>query len=843
MRSIQFLKENWSIAQLDPQEKLDFSVLPNLKWLNVPKFPMQVQDVLLHEGLLPQEVLVGWCDEAKWIAEYDWVYQCEFEAECCDRPTMLRMMGVDTVADIYLNGEKISNHDDFFLPNETDVTGKLQKKNVLTVHFHNIEGEMPKYYYNPEWEGLVDHWKVLRKPGHDRVQDIPHGSNYQGAHPYFTPIGLYDDVKLDYMDSAAICGDHIVTELTQNYYVGHVKTEIDIQRFAEGEDLRATFMLEDEDGTLIRKTSIAVGDQETVSAILSVNEPKLWYPRGFGEHPLYRITVSLGRADAAGKVCEIDRLSKLVGFKDVQMVGDLQFVINGKNVRLWGGSMDPFQGYTHVWQPDRVDRLLLLVENAHMNTLRCWGEGIPYKDEFYEETDRRGILVWQEFFLGFNAYPDDDNYRKYIRAEGEYLVKRIRHHASLLMWCGGNETRMGSEFTDRNRPFYGEVLVTKDLPEIVARLDPGRYYHEGSPSIGRWANDPEVGDHHTYDCVWQYHGTEYPNFVSEHIRTSPPVMHSLKAIVREEDFWPEDYTGMLTYQDRFPLPPSWMERVNWTSNMHLKTGPIWEYYDANTPEEMLYRFGASYAQEMRDGLERVRMGSREGGLGRKRRSRGHFSCKLNDTWPKCYCAVIDFFGEGYMPYYATKRGQEPVLVCFDNHDSINLWLVNDSAEDIKGTVTFALFNPATNQFSEQKDIPVFMPQGEGDIVLNLDYLYFFPKNYLLYAKFTDENGVIRNFAIDSVDVERHQRFPEAKLDVHIEGDELVITTDKYARCIEIYGNEDGDQFGWLFEDNFFDLLPGDTKRIKILGRHTKGVITLKPHYSPNQETLQYQLEK
>lgn len=841
MKTTQLLKEYWTLAKIHPQEKLDFGLLPTLEWLNLPTFPMQVQDVLLHEGLLPKEVLVGWCDQAKWIAEYDWVYQCHFEAKDCDCPACLHMMGVDTVADIYLNGEPIANHDDFFLPCETELTGKLQKNNVLTVHFHNIEGEMPKYFYNPEWEGMVDHWKVLRKPGHDRVQDIPHGSNYQGAHPYFTPIGLYDDVKIDYMDSAAICSDHIRTELSNNYYTGHVKSTVGIRRFQRNEALRVVFQLAEEDGTLLCEDAQAPGKDDRVSGILSISQPKLWYPRGFGEHPLYRLTIKLFRVNQDGSMDELDELTKTIGFKDVQMVGDLAFVINGKKVRLWGGSMDPFQGFTHVWQPERVERLLLLVENAHMNTLRCWGEGIPYKDVFYEEADRRGILIWQEFFLGFNAYPDDDHFRKYIRAEGECLVKRLRHHVSLLMWCGGNETRMGSEFTDRKRPFYGEVLVTKDLPEIVARLDPGRYYHEGSPSMGRWANDPESGDHHTYDCVWQYHGTEYPNFVSEHIRTSPPVMHSLKAIVREKDFWPKDSSSLFTYEDAFPLPPSWMERVNWNSNMHLKTGPIWEYYDAKTPEEMLYRFGAAYAQEMRDGLERVRMGSREGGLGRKRRSRGHFSCKLNDTWPKCYCAVIDFFGEGYMSYYATKRGQEPVLVCFDNHDTINLWLVNDSAEEVRGTVTFALFDPLKNCFVEKREIPAVMPQGESDIVLNLDYLHFFPKSYLLYAKFTDEDGKILNTSIDCVDIERHQRFPNAKLDVQIDGDELIITTDQFAHCVEIYGNEDGDEFGWLFEDNYFDLLPGDIKRVRILGRHKKGIITLKPHYSKNKETLKYNL--
>lgn len=825
MKTTRKITENWSVAQLIPQDKLELSQLDSLNWLELSHFPMQVQDVLLEKGLLPQEVLVGWCDEAKWISEYDWVYHCTFVGDAQSPFIKLRMMGVDTIADVYLNGELIASHDDFFLPCEVDVTGKVRKNNDLVVHFHNIEGEMPKYYYNPDWEGLVDHWKVLRKPGHDRVQDIPNGSNYQGAHPFFTPIGLYDDVLIEYIDKASITGHHITTDLSKSYDNGFVNVQIKVDQLNAADRLTAVAEVYNDDGALCASACAAIVNG-SAKMTLGITRPSLWYPRGFGTQPLYHLSVALKEENGA----TADELFKTIGFKDVQMVGDMNFVINRKKVRLWGGSMDPFQGYTHVWQPDRVDRLFLLVENAHMNTLRCWGEGIPYKDEFYEECDRRGILVWQEFFLGWNAYPDTDQFRDYIRRESIYLIKRLRHHVSLLMWCGGNETRMGAEYTDRTRPFYGEVLQTQDLPALVNELDPGRYYHESSPSRGRWANDPLEGDYHTYDCIWQYPDSEYPNFVSEHIRTSPPVMHSLKAIVKEKDFWPEGYTGMQTYNDRFPLPNGWMERVNWNSFMDLKTGPIGEFYDANTPEELLYKFAAAYGQEMRDGLERVRMGSKEGGLNRVHRSRGHFSCKLNDTWPKCYCAVIDYFGEGYIPYYATLRAQEPILLCFDNHDSINLWLVNDSAEDIEGTVTFALFDPIRNIFTNDISFPVRMPQGEGDIIHNLDYLHFFRKYNLLYARFVSSNGKTY-FTVDTVDIERHQRFPDAKLNVTLEGDELVITTDLYAHCISITAQENGDEFGWLFTDNYFDLLPGDVKRVRILGRHSKGTIRLKAHYA------------
>ena len=187
------------------------------------------------------------------------------------------------------------------------------------------------------------------------------------------------------------------------------------------------------------------------------------------------------------------------------------------------------------------------------------------------------------------------------------------------------------------------------------------------------------------------------------------------------------------------------------------------------------------------------------------RSKGHFSCKLNDTWPKIYCAVIDYFQEGYIPYYATKQAQEPVLVCFDiRTETINLWLVNDSAEDIRGTVTFRLFSLPENRFVSEKVVDASMPQGGADIVLNLDYLQHFRKYHLLYACFKNEAGEVVNYSIDFVDIERHISFPDARLEVRTEGNALLITTDRFARCVEISGNDDGDEFGWRFEDNYFE---------------------------------------
>lgn len=847
MKTKVILDTNWRLAQLPaPSDSLDGWEEDKAEWLPVHEMPAEVHDIFLQNKLLSEDMLVGWCDEGNWITACDWVYRCEFESRQHEGKVYLHCKGLDTIVDVYLNGKRIAEHDDFYLPCRVEITDIIQEKNILLFHFHNIFDAMDKGYYDPEWEGMVDKWKVLRKPYHDQPYQLEDGSDYQGAHRYHTPVGIYDEIYIEYADAAQITEDHIQAKVSEDYKKGEVMLALSGIR----DGLTAcgiTAYLFDPEDRLIDTQILDVycgGEEWTAKGLLKTDKPRLWYPRGFGEQPLYKVKIELHKKESISSV--YDSLEKKIGFRRVQMAGTFDYKINGKIVRLWGGSMDPFQGITHCWRRDRALRLLDMVENANMNTLRCWGEGgIPYSEEFYDEADRRGILIWQEFFIGYGAYPENHEYREKCVAEAEFLVKRLRHRACLLLWCGGNETRMGAEYTDRNRPFYGEPIICEDFPDVVQRLDPDKYYHESSPSGGAWSNDPRYGDHHTYDCIWQYPGGEYPNMVSEHIRTAPPVMHSLRKFVKQgEEFWPKDYTGLYTYQSRAPLPDSWMERVCTAAMMDLKTGPVGDFYDADTPEETVYRFGAAYGLEMRRGLEKVRMGSKEGGLYRKQRSRGHFSCKLNDTWPKIYCAVIDYFGEGYIPYYATKRAQEPVLLCFDiRPERINLWLVNDSGEDIRGTVTFALFNPLENKYTDMKKIPASMPQGQSDIVMNLDFLLFFRKYHLLFAKFESEVSEFECSTIDFVDIERHMRFPEAKLDVKLEGNTLIITTDSFARCIELTGDDKGDAFGWMFEDNYFDLLPGQTKKVKILGKHTDGMITVKPHFSPNKVNVAYHVEK
>ncbi len=832
MRENILLEKGWHIRSLEPAPSVDPAAVGAedfADWLTVSAVPAEVHDILLEHGKLDPEYKIGWCEGAEWVTKLDWLYRLDFDCPAPGARAYLRFGGLDTLCDIYLNGVRIGTHDDFYVPECIDVTGTVKARNTLVLHFHNVIGALEQMELPEEWAHL-EKYTLIRKSRHDFPQGVTEGSTYQGIVKYHTPIGIYENVELILADRAEITGDEVRAYLREDLSYGEARVRLDGVCHGEGA-LSLRVRLFDPDGN---PAGEAAGCAFGETLAIPVEQPRLWWPAGYGEHALYRVEAEVL---LDGAVC--DTLTKYIGFRTIEQPYSMGFRINGKPIRLWGGCMDPFQAYTYVWQHDRVWRILDMAENAHVNVLRLWGEGgIPYRDEFYEECDRRGILIWQEFFHGHGMFPDSEKYRAMYRREARMQILRLRHHACLLLWCGGNESVMGSEFFFRDMPVIGKIVLREDYPALLAELDPGRYYHLSSPSGGEWANDPRVGDHHTYDCIWQYPFYEYPNFISEDIRTSPPVLHSLKRMIHG-DVWPEGYDGKFGFGDRFPMPENWMERSNHGAQGHVKTGPYWEYYDADNAADHIYRFGASYAQVLRDNIERIRMGGPTDDLPPAVRSKGHLSCKFNDTWPKCYCATIDYFQEGFHPYYATLRAYAPVILCFDIRNEIRLWLVNDSPAPVRGTVQFGLFDMATNEITFRREVPVEVADADGKIVLDLNYIKYFKKTLLPYARFVDEAGQVVCTAVDYCDVERHYAFPDARLDVRVEGNELVIRTDRFARCVEILGECDGDPFGWLFGDNYFDLVPGDEKRVKILGKLPHGTITLRPHYATQATAVEF----
>jgi len=129
--------------------------------------------------------------------------------------------------------------------------------------------------------------------------------------------------------------------------------------------------------------------------------------------------------------------------------------------------------------------------------------------------------------------------------------------------------------------------------------------------------------------------------------------------------------------------------------------------------------------------------------------------------------------------------------------------------------------------------------GQSQLVTNLDEFGQFPRNRLIVGRLEKANGAPVSTVSIFADIERHLSFLDARLSMEIEGDELIIETDRFARCVELSGEKDGDPFGFCFSDNYFDLIPGESKRVRLKTGHNSGNITAKAHYAKSKTILQF----
>lgn len=515
-------------------------------------------------------------------------------------------------------------------------------------------------------------------------------------------------------------------------------------------------------------------------------------------------------------------------------------------MKLWGGNFAPVGkgGISHVFDREHFCRIMDLVENG-MNCLRIWGPGEPYPEELYQEADRRGILLWQEFYGDSGAYPETEAFLAECRADAVYLLKRLKHHPSILMWCGGNESLMWAHIADPSQRVYGKGLYLDETRLLTEKYDPQRFYLPSCPMGGLYPNDPIVGDTHGLEHRWWFvPGCDYPYFFSENTRVSPSGMKSLLRFMQPEEIWPADYTAAARPGDEYQIPPAWYYYSAEDSNeMWAKFGPVEQYYTPTCGEELVYNVAAARAQHFKEAVGRCRRGRPHYESDRPRRCFGHLVWKLNDTLPQIYSAVIDYYAEPYIPYYAMIRAYAPLLLSFEIADQVYLWVTNDTGRRVEGALVCRVFDPKTNAFvpGQELTMPLSIGHDESRLMTDLYQFGMIWRQNLLCGWIYDSEGQRIAHSIEFLTQERYFSFSEAELSLRVEGDSVVVTTDRFAHCVELEGNDAGDRFHWLFEDNYFDLLPGMEKRVRIKGEHRQGIITARAQYSQHTAQVSYHL--
>lgn len=830
MRNTIPLNEGWRMKSFDAAGgwRDDWRDVPQAgeqaDWLSAT-MPASVQEVLWSHDRLDKAVLdTGDARETLWVSDLDWALVRDFAMPGTGR-VFLSLKAVDTVADIVLNGVLLQRNLSMYLPAYLEITEHLREQNQLLL-----------YFYAPQqvrtWMNARVHEDQAGRLSGMSYYRKAHGdfSPHAGVVPYFTPIGLYDDAALIVVPEARLDSVDVNTSFTTDYARATIRVDTQVTVTTPGPALSVRAELFAPDGS---PAAIAETPQGN-TANLAVDKPQLWWPRNYGGQPMYTLRTTL-LADGV----PVDTDEKALGLREIHSIGPLQFAVNGVRVRLWGSCITPMFGPSHRYIPERAETLLDHAVHANINALRIWGPSQQYNDRFYDEVDRRGILLWQDFPISGLHLPEDQDFVDLALAEAGAMVKRLKHHPSILHWCGCNETMymcdlFGKDQTER----LGHDLLYYGFRDLVNRLDPHRTYHVSSPIGGAYPNDPRVDTHGSRAALSYLPGEEYANFFSENIRTFIPEMKSVQRFLPGELFWDGAWQDRALPGRHSPIPPSWYART--INHWEEKAGPVEQFYDASDARSLIYKYNAAAAWDVRKILHQSRRGKPHYRSEGDRQAHGHLIWKLCTAWPQIYCAYIDYYMEPTQPYYAIRRAYTPHLVSIDVQDHIYIWGVNDTRQDFSGRVELSIYDLESRTMFTQRSFPAAVVSGASQILFNLDDIGQFWRTCVLFVRMVDLEGneVSRDFAY--IKGERFLNFPDSTLALSQDADgSICVTTDQFARAVELSGEEDGDAFGWYFEDNWFDMMPGETRRITVHGNHRQGRITAKAQYSSTFATLEY----
>lgn len=825
------LSHNWYIKSISPRADLDPALLAEALaadggthsvangWSAPAVMPAMVHQILLAQGKITEPWKYLGMEKCFWVATLDWVYATRFAAPPGAEHHLL-FRGLKGAVDIYLNGTKIASHSNVNAPLDVPIVGKLNRENSLVLHF--LSGTR-----NP----------AGTPPASGHRGDL---ATYLGPNPALETFGVFDQVLLETGDGSRLEDVVAGTSLDEALRTGTLT--VDVSGSSRLASVRIRVRLLDATNAVTSESAIesaVTGGRFASHCILKVDQPHLWWPRGYGGQPLYRAEITL----LAGGIPR-HTIYRTVGFRRITMPQRLHFVVNGIPVFLRGGDFVTENLLTKVWDPARDETLFSMAENANFNIFRIWGETPLPNDDFYEMADARGFLLWQDF----SQLPmePDENSRALCRKLATLQLKKLKHHPSIFYWCANNEGALwfhkdfDKDFQDHG-PWPG-LAAARDVGEICKQLDPERFFQVSTPYAegGLAPNAPRTGDTHGYTNIWFVPGYDYVTFASEDTRIAAPPLRSLEKFMAPEEIWPSGYSTLATNGSLYPYPKTWLRYT--ASESWKKVGPVEQFNDATDAASLVYRLGMAESLYFQDTIERQRRGRAATDLTDRRGCGGYISWKFNDSWPEIYSAKVDYFLEPYHAYYALKRAYAPLILSFDIGVFIYLWVINDGTVPVEGTVRVQLYHLEQNEFRREIVRKVTVGPGKSIVAVNLDEsgISTFRREHILFATLKDDSGSVLARTSAFVEMERRLAFPDAVLDMKVEQGELVISTDKFARAVTLEGDAGGDTFGWSFEDNYFDLLPGEIKRVRILGRHREGRVSARPWYSSRAAVVDWQ---
>lgn len=808
-----------------------------------------------------------WRDNEKklqWIGKSDWEYSTSFELnkESLRKNIDLVFEGLDTYADVYLNGKKILTAENMFCTWRLDISNYLLPgENELLIRFTS-----PVNRILPTMKNIPYQLPASNDQG-EKTSPFTRKAPYQFGWdwgPRFVTCGIWRPVYLEIWDEARINDIHVVTKSLTLTEEKKAELAVNVEIFAaEAGEYQIDYILQSSEeytyefeGDFRNRIFLKKGIN-SLERVMMVPNPALWWPRRQGEQNLYRLTVELRRKEemiAAKPVVFGIRTVELEQKRD-EKGESFTVVINGRPVFAKGANWIPADIFPSRLTPEKYAELLESCAEANFNMLRVWGGGIYEDDEFYLLCDELGIMVWQDFMFACSMYPGDNNFLENVRAEAIDNIKRLRNHPALVLWCGNNENETAWNNWGWKKELPEKVwddylkLFHNVLPQAVALYDPGKPYWPSSPSsnLTAEANAENIGDQH-YWGVW--HGEEKfeeykkhtPRFSSEYGFQSFPMIKTVNSYTLPEDHDIE--SPVMKAHQKHPR-----------GNELIRKYMDWYYPQARDFESFLYLSQVLQAEGIKVAAEHL--------IGNMPWCMGSLYWQTNDCWPVASWSGIDYFGRWKaLQYYARSFYADLLLIVDINKENrLEIFVVKTGGfgitEEFEGEIllldtTGEVIARSAFEYKETKgygrgpvtapgleDFPILSEKGEkgkyfyylnlkdnrGNIVAEQ---YYFPsamkdlkmikpeiKYHILESLQKTEEPDLYEVQSTAMVVDWHpsiNRYPREGREEFLL--EMVISTDKptFNIYLEFPGVEGH------FSDNFFHLMPGQERIVVFKAR-------------------------
>lgn len=799
----QTLNGNWKMREISQSHWLDAQI------------PGSVMSSLIANGKVGDPF---WRDneyEARELFRKDYEFQREFTLakDFYEKDKVeLVCYGLDTLAEIYVNDVLLAKTNNMHRTWSFDCKSLINLgENQIRVIFRSPINYIDSYI--PE-EGKEIHFvatgsmknnQYLRKAhcmfGWDWGAQIPDAGIWRDIE-----LTAYSDVKLQDV------------EIIQHHHNKGVELEINTELMTlEDNAYTLEYTLISPEGETVTTQYAASSGRNSHS--ISVERPQLWWPNGYGEQPLYHLTVAVMNTGR-----ESDRKDFTLGLRTLtvsqekdQWGSEFAFQVNGIKIFARGADYIPEDTVYSNITPERIEYLIDSCVRANYNCLRVWGGGYYPSDTFFELCDRYGIIVWQDLMYACNVYDVTREFEENIIEETKDNVRRIRHHACLGLWCGNNEMESGwfgwPGFKDHSPQLRADYIKQFEyiLPRAVEETDDRTFYWPSSPSSGGCLDNPDDenrGDVH-YWAVW--HGLKpfedyrnyYFRFCSEFGFQSFPSIKTVNSFTEEAD----------------------RNIFSKVMESHQKNGAANGKILYYISENFLYPKSFSdllYVSQILQGIA-IKFGVEHW---RRNRGRcmGSLYWQVNDSWPVASWASIDYYGRWKALHYMAKNFYAPIAGNLSRTGNVTeAHIQNERLEEKRCSATISLKKmDFTELYKAEFELTVpalsvvkVMEKDFGDLIAGIeDQVY-------VEAVFTDEEGY------QSTEIEVFVPFKHLSLEQPAITHEVTDNEDRYiitlkAQKLACFVELDFADSDAIFSDNYFHLTGTEPKRIELMKCDIKG---------------------